>query len=113
MGAIVETSYDNKGIIWPESVAPYQVHLIEISNLKSKISNFAKKIYNSLQEAGVEVLYDDREDMTAGEKFKDADLMGIPYRLVISEKTGDKIEIKKRNEEKTKLVSEKELNEFF
>ena len=113
MGAIVETSYDNKGIIWPESVAPYQVHLIEISNLKSKISNFAKKIYNSLQEAGVEVLYDDREDATAGEKFKDADLMGIPYRLVISEKTGDKIEIKKRNEEKTKLVSEKELNEFF
>ena len=113
MGAIVETSYDNKGIIWPESVAPYQVHLIEISNLKSKISNFAKKIYNSLQEAGVEVLYDDREEATAGEKFKDADLMGIPYRLVISEKTGDKIEIKKRNEEKTKLVSEKELNEFF
>ncbi len=107
MGTIVEIYHDEKGIIWPETVAPYRAHLLNLNTktLKDKVD----KIYKSLQKMGVEVLYDDREDATAGEKFKDADLMGIPYRLVISEKTGDKIEIKKRDEEKIKLVSEKEL----
>ncbi len=113
MGTIVEIYHDNKGIIWPESVAPFKAHLIEIGNEKLEIRKKAEKLYNILQKAGVEVLYDDRKEATIGEKFADADLMGIPYRLVISEKTGDKIEIKKRNEEKTKLVSEEELNEFF
>jgi len=54
-------------------------------------------------------LYDDREEASAGEKFADADLIGIPYRLVVSEKTGEKVEVKKRNEGKAKLVDEKEL----
>jgi len=109
MGTIVEIYHDEKGIIWPESVAPFKAHLIEIGNEKLEIRKKAEKLYNILQKAGVEVIYDDREDATAGEKFKDADLMGIPYRLVISEKTNDKIEVKKRNEEKAKLVSEKEM----
>ncbi len=68
-----------------------------------------QKVYGALQKAGVEVLYDDRKETTPGEKFADADLIGIPYRLVISEKTKDKIEIKRRGEDKVKLVSEKEL----
>ncbi|MBI5306558.1 hypothetical protein HZB04_03165 [Candidatus Wolfebacteria bacterium] len=107
MGAIIETNCDNKGIIWPESVAPYQAHFL---NLNTKtLKDKAEKIYDNLQKSGVEVLYDDRKEATIGEKFNDADLIGIPYRLIISEKTGDKIEIKKRNEEKAKLVSEKEL----
>ena len=76
---------------------------------KLEVRNFAEKLYDSLQKAGIEILYDDRNDVSAGEKFADADLIGIPYRAVISEKTGNKIEIKKRNENKTKLFTEKEL----
>lgn len=79
MGAIVEVSHDDKGIIWPESVAPFKVHLIEINSS-------AKDVYEELQKKGIEVLYDDREDITPGEKFADADLIGIPYRVVVSEK---------------------------
>jgi prolyl-tRNA synthetase len=109
MGAIVEVLHDTEGIIWPESVAPFKVHLICVKCQASGIKKFADKIYNSLQKNGIEVLYDDREEASAGEKFADADLIGIPYRLVVSEKTGDQIEIKKRNEEKTKLAKEKEL----
>ena len=106
MGTIVEVCHDAQGIIWPEAVAPYDIHLLNISEKQKATSD---KIYNSLQKAGVEVLYDDRQDISAGGKFADADLIGIPYRLVISEKTGNKIEIKKRNENKTKLFTEKEL----
>jgi len=132
MGTIVEINHDEKGIIWPKAVAPFAVHLLKIKNQKSlkqnpeqipselygagkfatgqaKIKTDADRIYESLQKAGVEVLYDDREEASAGEKFADADLIGIPYRLVVSEKTGEKVEVKKRNEGKAKLVDEKEL----
>ena len=105
MGTIVEIFHDEKGVIWPESVAPFAAHLITISNGQKN----SDKLYQNLQKTEIEVLYDDRKDASAGEKFADADLIGIPYRLVISEKTGKKIEIKKRNETKTRLVSEKEL----
>lgn len=108
LGAIAEISHDDRGIIWPESVAPFKIHLLSLGNMASK---FADDLYKDLQKAGVEVLYDDREDATAGEKFADADLMGIPYRAVVSEKTlrEDKIEVKKRNEEKVRLITKKEL----
>ncbi len=109
MGAIAEINHDSKGLIWPIAIAPYQVHLL---NLKSQISNlksFSDEIYNDLQKANIEVLYDDRKDASAGEKFADADLIGIPYRVVVSEKTKDKIEIKKRNEKSVKLITRKEL----
>ncbi|PIP92077.1 hypothetical protein COW77_01940, partial [Candidatus Wolfebacteria bacterium CG18_big_fil_WC_8_21_14_2_50_39_7] len=110
MGAIVEVYHDEKGIIWPEPVAPFAVHLINLSDKQQATSN---KLYNTLQKtlqkAGIEVLYDDRESASVGEKFAEADLIGIPYRLVVSEKTGNKIEIKRRDEKKVKLVSEKEL----
>ena len=105
MGTIVEIFHDEKGIIWPEKAAPFAAHLIIIGDNQKN----SDKLYQSLQKTGVEVLYDDRKDVSAGEKFADADLIGIPYRLVISEKTGKKIEIKKRNETKTRLTSEKEL----
>jgi len=109
MGAIVEIHHDNKGIIWPEAVAPFKAHLIRLTTNNKRFTTFADKIYNSLQKSGVEVLYDDREDLSAGEKFKDADLIGIPYRLVISEKTKGKIEVKRRDSDKVKLIGEKEL----
>jgi prolyl-tRNA synthetase len=109
LGAIVEVSHDKNGIIWPESVAPFKAHLLELATNNRRLATFTNKVYNSLQKAGVEVLYDNRKDATIGEKFNDADLIGIPHRLVISEKTGNKIEVKKRNEKRTRLASEKEL----
>ncbi len=99
MGTIVEVHNDEKGIIWPESVAPYKVHLIEI-----KKRDEADKVYLALKKEGIEVLYDDR-DVSPGEKFSDADLIGIPYRFVVSEKNGDKIEVKKRADKEIKVVS--------
>lgn len=104
MGTIVEVSHDDKGIIWPESIAPFKVHLVSLGKNAD-----AERVYNSLVSSGVEVLYDDREDKTAGEKFADADLIGCPVRLVISEKTGGDVEVKKRNESKVVVVKEKDL----
>ena len=100
MGVIVEANHDEKGIIWPKEVAPFQVHLLNLGQKKE-----SDKLHQDLQEAGVEVLYDDR-DKSAGEKFAEADLIGIPTRLIVSEKTlkKDSVEIKKRGEQKTRLV---------
>ncbi len=105
MGTIAEVSYDGKGIIWPKEVAPFQVHLIQIEK-NQKVSKEAKKLYKDLEKKGVEVLYDDRIDKTAGEKFADSDLIGIPLRLVVSERTLAKksVEIKKRGEKEAKLI---------
>ncbi|MCL5970234.1 MAG: His/Gly/Thr/Pro-type tRNA ligase C-terminal domain-containing protein [Patescibacteria group bacterium] len=99
LGTLVEIFHDDKGIVWPKSVAPYVAHLISV-NCDEK----ADKVYEKLLKEGIEVLYDDRENKTPGEKFKDADLIGIPVRLVISEKTGDKIEWKERDSEKLELL---------
>ena len=103
MAAVVEKFHDDKGMIWPESIAPYQVHLIKLKTKNEKLK--AEEIYKKLTEAGVEVLWDDREDVSAGVKFADADLIGIPVRLVVSEKTKNKVEWKKRVETKTELLS--------
>lgn len=86
MGTIVEVLADNKGIVWPEEVAPYKVHLISISGGNPDVIEEADRLYELLAEHGIEALYDDR-DVRAGEKFADADLIGIPKRLVVSEKT--------------------------
>jgi prolyl-tRNA synthetase len=98
MGTIVELFHDDRGVIWPESVAPFRFHLIELKK------GMGRDLYKRLQAKGDDVLYDDRE-VSAGEKFADADLIGIPYRLVVSEKTGSKVEVKKRNSKNVKLVS--------
>ena len=97
MGVIVEKFHDDKGIIWPKSVAPFDVHLVELPG------GDGEKIYNDLKNAGIDVLWDDR-DVPAGQKFADADLIGIPVRLVVSKKTGDKIEYKTRNTDKPELL---------
>ena len=111
MGAIVEVLHDERGIIWPEQVAPFRVHLLVISDEGLVISQ-AEDIYNKLTRAGVEVLWDDREDTSAGEKFADADLIGIPARLVVSRKTGkDKVEWKERDKKETGVISYKEVIE--
>lgn len=106
MGVIVELLSDEKGIVWPESVAPFAVHLIQIGN----VSDQALKLYEDLKQKGIEVLLDDR-DTSAGSKFADADLIGIPHRVVISEKSLEKggLEYKKRNESDSKIITESEL----
>ncbi len=108
MGVLVEKFHDEKGIIWPEQVAPFKVHLISV---RTDDDGFRKSeaLYNELTEKGIEVLWDDRAGVSAGEKFADADLIGIPWRLVISAKTGEQIEAKKRNESEAKLISKEEL----
>lgn len=114
MGTVVEIYSDEKGIIWPESVAPFQVHLIQIEN-NPKVKKAAEKLYQDLSRKKLEVLFDDRQDKTAGEKFADADLIGIPYRIVVSEKTLKKecVETKRREEEKIELVKIKSLPQFL
>lgn len=111
MGAVVEANNDDRGIVWPEAVAPFKVHLLTLGSLASKSGKLSSQVYEELQKAGVEVLWDDRKEVSAGEKFADADLIGIPYRVVISDKTmkENKVEIKKRNEKESKLVSKEEL----
>lgn len=96
MGVVVEVSHDDKGIIWPESVAPFKYHLIGLNGK-------GEDVYQKLLESGAEVLFDDR-DASAGQKFADADLIGCPVRLVVSDKTGNQIEVKKRTESESKLV---------
>jgi prolyl-tRNA synthetase len=106
LAAIVEKFNDEKGIVWPESVAPFKVHLIGLKGAE----NEAEALYQDLLKAKVEVLYDDR-DMSAGAKFADSDLIGIPYRLVISPKTVEKksVELKKRNQKDFELVNISEI----
>jgi prolyl-tRNA synthetase len=106
MGAIVEVFHDDKGIIWPKSIAPYQVHLIGLDLFDDKIKDKAEEIYKQLLDKNIEVLFDDRIDITAGTKFADADLIGIPARLVISKRSLEKngIELKLRNEKDSKIV---------
>jgi len=102
MATSVELFHDDRGIIWPKEIAPYSVYLIDL------VKKEGEDLYKKLEEATVEVLYDDR-DVSAGEKFATADLLGIPYRLVLSEKTGDKIEFKERNVSKAELLTFEEV----
>ncbi|MFH0856928.1 MAG: His/Gly/Thr/Pro-type tRNA ligase C-terminal domain-containing protein, partial [bacterium] len=104
LATIVEMFNDEKGIIWPSSVAPYQVHLIKLGN-SEEVAKKAEELYTELEEKNIEVLYDDR-DISAGVKFADSDLIGIPLRIVISEKTiaKDGVEVKRRDSNKSEMV---------
>src|SRR3989344_5618335 len=108
MGTVVETLSDERGIIWPETIAPFKVHLLSLGAEKQ-----AEEIYNQLQQNGIEVLFDDR-DKKAGDKFADSDLIGIPYRVVVSEKSLSQggVELKKRAENDGKIFSINDLIEL-
>lgn len=110
MAAIVEKHYDDKGIVWPELISPFNIHLIALDG----VSVEADKLYDEMVMRGVEVLYDDR-DKTAGEKFTDADLIGIPMRVVVSKKTVQQksVELKNRIEAKTNLATLKDFINMF
>lgn len=86
MGTIVEVFADEKGIVWPASVAPFDVHLVELSGKADDVKKEAEELYRDLSQAGIAVLWDDR-DLRAGEKFADSELIGVPLRVVVSEKT--------------------------
>lgn len=103
MGVVVEKHSDKKGVVWPKSLSPFQVHLVDLRKPTINNKQLESKVYQQLLDAGIEVLWDERTNISPGKKFADADLLGIPVRLVISEKTKDKIEWKKRNEKKTAI----------
>ena len=112
MGTIAEVHNDERGLIWPAAVAPFDANLLLIGEAKSDLKVFGEKIYQSLAKNSVDVLYDDREGISAGEKFADADLIGIPWRLVVSEKTlaAGKVEIKKRGEKESELLTLEQIS---
>jgi len=109
VGAIVEIHHDEKGIIWPKEVAPYDVHLVYIEGSDGDTGptteKFAKEVNDALTENGIEVLWDDRENISPGAKFADADLIGIPVRLIVSKRNTGKVEFKERKSEKSELLT--------
>ncbi len=115
MGTVVDLLSDDKGIIWPESVAPYQVHLVGLNLDDYEMKDFADGVYTSLKRRGAEVLYDDRIETRAGEKFADSDLLGMPYRVVVSKKTKEEgqFEVVTRKNGEVRFLSEEELYEDF
>lgn len=114
MGTIVEVYGDEKGLVWPESVAPFRVHLIALAGKNEEVRQQAEAAYYALQEKGVEVLYDDR-DISAGEKLNDADLIGTPFRVVISDKghSAGTVEVMDRRLGDVKNVKRDHLIEHF
>lgn len=109
MGTIAELFNDDKGLIWPEAVAPARVYLARLGDDAAVVEQ-ADRLYENLTDRGVEVLYDDR-DLRPGQKFADADLLGIPYRVVVSAKTqaASTYEFKARQSDQPEQVNENEL----
>lgn len=113
MGTIVEILADDKGLVWPVSVAPFKVHIVELTSTNDKVRETAEKLYDLFKKSDIEALYDDR-DTRAGEKFNDSDLIGIPLRIVVSEKGLEKgeFEVKVRKDGEVLSLKEKELIDF-
>lgn len=112
MGAIVETLADEKGLVWPVEIAPFKVHLVEIGD-NEDVKKTSVDLYNDLIAEGIDVLYDDR-NLRPGEKFADSDLLGIPLRIIVSEKTltSGEFEIKERADGKVNMIKEIEVVNF-
>lgn len=114
IGALIEVNHDNKGIIWPKTTTPFHLHLIGLNlNEKSVKENVFNLYQNLAKDLPINVLFDDRPDVSAGEKFVDADLIGIPLRLVCSKKTQEKIEVKERDKKETELLNYNQLIQFI
>jgi prolyl-tRNA synthetase len=113
MGTVAEILSDEKGLVWPENIAPFRVIICRLGGDK-EVARVADELYDNMQEQGIEVMYDDR-DVRPGEKFTDADLLGIPHRVVISAKTVEagRIEYKKRTENNASMISVDELNKVL
>ncbi|HPD55423.1 MAG TPA: His/Gly/Thr/Pro-type tRNA ligase C-terminal domain-containing protein [Candidatus Paceibacterota bacterium] len=119
MGSIAEIYHDEKGLVWPVSVAPFLIHLIKINEtdpkIDVKIKKQADKLYQQLTRKGVEVLYDDRVEFTGGEKIAEADAIGIPYQIIITAKNLQKelVEIKSRNSGESELLKISAVGNYF
>ncbi len=105
MAGAIEQNHDDKGIIWPEPIAPFQVHLCALYRDNTTVADVAEKLYEDLQAAGIEVLFDDRSE-SPGVKFNDADLIGCPYRVTVGPRTVEKdaVELKKRTAKDFEVV---------
>jgi prolyl-tRNA synthetase len=105
LAAVIELHHDDKGILWPISIAPYHIYLCSLRPENPDVTAAAEKLYNELEAEGLEVLFDDRDE-SPGVKFNDADLLGMPFRVTISPRTLEKnsAEIKKRSEKEAQLV---------
>ena len=114
IAGLIETSNDKDGIIWPLSIAPYRIIIVALNTANKKVKELSEDIYNGLTKSGYDVLYDDR-DMSAGIKFKDADLVGIPIQVIIGEKNAKKniVEIKTRVDKKTIEVQSSEVEKHL
>ncbi len=114
MGVLVEKFADEKGIVWPESVAPFKVHLVGLNSEDMAVRDWADGLYQNLVDRGAEVLYDDR-DLRPGEKFADSDLIGIPYRIIASKKGKEegKFEVVTRATGEVRHLNEEELYADF
>ena len=111
IGATIEQMNDENGMIWPKNIAPYQVHLLGLNLDKDEeMSRKAHELYEELKKEGIEVLFDER-NISAGKKFADADLIGIPIRLTMSARSLESggLEWKERDQKDAKIVSEKDL----
>jgi prolyl-tRNA synthetase len=107
---IMETNRDDKGLIWPLAVAPFPAHVIGLFGKDDTVRTSCDALVTELESAGIEVLYDDREE-SAGVKFADADLIGIPFRLTVSARTlkENAVELKGRTEEKGVMIPRGEI----
>lgn len=114
IGALVEVNHDNKGIVWPKKTTPFHLHLIGLNLNEKSLKEYAFNLYQNLsKDLPITILFDDRQDVSAGEKFVDADMIGIPLRLVCSKKTQAKIEVKERDKNETKLLDYNQLINFI
>jgi prolyl-tRNA synthetase len=115
MGVLVEKFADEKGLVWPVAVAPYKVHLVGLNLEDAEVKDWADGVYSNLVKAGIETLYDDRIEVRAGEKFGDSDLLGMPYRVVVSKKGKEsgQYEVVTRATGEVRQVSEEELFSDF
>jgi prolyl-tRNA synthetase len=106
MAIIIETHHDDKGIIWPKEVSPYQVHLLGLDLFYEKIKLMSDNLYLQLRDSGIDVIYDDRIETSAGAKFADTDLLGIPIRLVVGKRSLEKggVEYKLRTSTESKII---------
>ncbi len=119
LALVVENYHDKNGICWPKNLTPYHVHLLGLDLSDTKIKKDAESLYKKLQKEGLEVLFDDREDTTAGEKFADADLIGIPLRILVSKRSIENggVEYKERTKKESKVIKKdklvKTVKEFY
>ena len=109
LAAVIEANHDENGIVWPKSIAPFQVHIVALQPEREDVGGAAEELYARLREHGIEALYDDREE-TAGVKFNDADLLGMPLRVTVSPRALEKgaLEVKRRTEKESELVPRQE-----